>query len=283
MLSLARHFRTFSFLALLLLIFMVPAMSFDRTEKYLFLFAHPDDDAFICGTMKMLIDAGAEVHGVWLTSGDYFGKGELREGELARATETLGLKKSRVHLLRLPDLGLVPALDRAATTVAELFTRIRPDNVFVTAFEGGHPDHDSANFLAYEASRTAGVNPRIFEFPLYNGSGAFRTWRWRINAFPPGGPPTLHDPLNEAAVDVKYKIMDTYSSQWMYMIPAKLASPRGTLMEKGEPYRRCPADRDHTVQPHSGPLNYERWFNFFIRITFDDFRNAVLKTRRNPQ
>lgn len=248
------------------------------TDRFLFLFAHPDDDTFICGTMKMLLEAGAEVHAAWLTSGDYFGQGELREAELARAMEILGLDELCIHLLRLPDLGLIYNMDEGIALVADLLGTLKPDSVFVTAFEGGHPDHDAVNYLCYEGCTRAGVQPRLFEFPLYNGTGPVRHWRWRINDFGPGGPETLYSPLNEGAIDCKYRMMKTYSSQWMYMVPARLASSRSRLRTLGEPYRSCPADRDHAVPPHPGTLNYERWFNFFIKIRFADFAAEVEKS-----
>jgi LmbE family N-acetylglucosaminyl deacetylase len=256
-------------------------MILDEKSKYLFLFAHPDDDAFIGGTVKMLLDKGAEAHCAWLTSGDYFRKGQRREVELAKTTALLGLADFQVHLLRLPDLGLVANMDRAAVMVTELVARLKPDTVFVTAFEGGHPDHDSTNFLAYEGLKRAALSATLFEFPLYNGCGPAHHWRWRVNSFPPGGPPTLHNPLTGAAVDCKYRIMRTYSSQWMFMIPAGLACPRSRLIKQGEPYRVCPPLRDHTLPPHPGRLNYERWFNWFMKLSFDDFRKAVLRTRRS--
>jgi LmbE family N-acetylglucosaminyl deacetylase len=255
-------------------------MNLDAQKKYFLLFAHPDDDAFIAGTMKSLIRAGAEVHGVWLTSGDYFGKGELREKELAHATSLLSLPSSQVHLLRFPDLGLMRMLDEAADRVAALIDKLKPDTIFSTAYEGGHPDHDSANFLAYEGCFRAGRHADLFEFPLYNATGKASHWWWRINSFPPGGPEVLYNRLSEEAVATRQRITWAYSSQWLYMVPARMASSRARLTRIGEPYRQCPRGRDHTVRPHAGTLNYERWFCSFMRIRFNDFRTAVMKVRR---
>lgn len=252
-------------------------------KNYLFLFAHPDDEVFIAGTMKQLLVRGAELHGVWVTSGDYFGKGAQREAELSRAADILGLPGRWRHLLRLPDLGLLRELDRAADKTARLLRETAPDVVFANAFEGGHPDHDAVNFLAYEASFRAGIRPQIFEFPLYNGSGQAYHWWWRINSFPPGNTPTLHNRLTDEAIDCKYRMMREYSSQWMYMIPARLASSYSKLKMLGEPYRLCPKNRDHTQAPHTGMLNYERPFNSFMKIRFRDFQEAVANVRRAGQ
>lgn len=246
----------------------------------LFLFAHPDDDVFIAGTMRLMIENGDDVYAAWATSGGLLGGQHHREQELAAAMKILELPESRINLLRFPDLGLLANLDTASDRVADLLKEISPDTLFVTAFEGGHPDHDSLNFIAYEARRRSGHRPELFEFPLYNGSGPFVHWRWRINSFPPGGAEPRFTVLNDDAITRKHKMMKAYRSQWLYMGPGRLASSESRLKNRGEPYRLCPPDRDHTIPPHPGKLNYERWFNAFMRIKFQDFRDAVLRTRQ---
>jgi N-acetylglucosamine malate deacetylase 1 len=249
--------------------------------KHVFLFAHPDDEVFIGGTMKMLLDNGADIHGIWLTSGDFFGGGANREKEHSNAMRVLGLDSGRYHLMRFPDLGLVAELNEAADALAGLLKEIEPDVIFVNAFEGGHPDHDCVNFLAYESSLRAGISPELFEFPLYNGAGSFFTWWWKINSFPSEHPPSLFNPLNKTAVQRKHGMIRSYPTQWLYMGPARLASPQWKLLAVGERYRPCPADRDHAKRPHRGGLGYERWFNFFMKIKFKDYQAAVKNARLN--
>jgi LmbE family N-acetylglucosaminyl deacetylase len=249
-------------------------------KKFLFIFAHPDYDTFICGTMKAAMDAGADITAAWATSGDYFGKGRERENELHHAMDLLGLPEPSRVLLRLPDLGLVRLLPEAALRTTELMSSVRPDVVFANAFEGGHPDHDCVNFLAYEAASRAGIQPLIYEFPLYNGAGHFYHWRWRINGFPNAEAPVEAVPLRDDIIRIKHKMMmAAYSSQWMYMYPARAASGVKKLRTQGEPFRVCAPERDHTRKPHTGSLNYERWFNSFMKIRFGDFRRAVEITR----
>jgi N-acetylglucosamine malate deacetylase 2 len=255
-------------------------MNLSPHGKYLFLFAHPDDEVIIAGTMKLLLAAGAEIHGVWATSGDRFTKREIRESELRRSMDILGLDEPHTHLLRYPDLGTVANMEEAAEIVTGLLLEVRPDIIFVNAYEGGHPDHDSVNFLAYEASARLGITSDLFEFPLYNGTGTFLHWKWRINHFPPGGPAVLHNPLSDEAIRCKYGMMKAHATQKLYMVPARLACSRKRMLQEGEPYRPCPMDRDHSVPPHPGQLNYERWFNSFMKIKFSDFRAAVLAARR---
>jgi LmbE family N-acetylglucosaminyl deacetylase len=191
----------------------------------------------------------------------------------------LGLPSSQVHLLNLPDIEVVRDLDRTADLVSSVMDRIRPTTIFATAFEGGHPDHDAVNFLAYEGMRRAGLKAELLEFPLYNFTGPMHHGKWRINSFPPTDSPCLYTPLTDRAIDVKYRLMRTYTSQWMYMIPARLACSRSRMTDPGEPYRRYPAVRDHTVRPHEGKLLYEHWFSSWLKTRFEDFSVAVSRSR----
>jgi LmbE family N-acetylglucosaminyl deacetylase len=254
-------------------------MNLDPRKKYLFAFAHPDDDVGIAGTMRLLVRRVAEVHCVWATSGDFFGQGETREAETYEAADVLAMPKSNVHLLKFPDLSLVSKLNEAADAMAELLRVIRPDVILADAYEGGHPDHDSVNFMVVEGSIRAGLTPELFEFPLYNGSGSPLQLGWRLNSFPPGGPTVLHTVLDEDAIQCKYRMMRAHSSQWMFMVPARMACSRSRLCTIGEPYRPFSKDRDYTLPPHGGRLGYERWFNFFMGIRFNDFRKAVISAR----
>jgi LmbE family N-acetylglucosaminyl deacetylase len=254
----------------------------ESSDKYLFLFAHPDDDVFVAGTMKLLLDRGAEIHCVWATSGDYFGLEKKREKQLAAAMDIVGVPPENLHLMRFPDLGLIAGMNDVADALASLLSDVRPDVIFANAFEGGHPDHDSVNFLACEGSARAAISPRLYEFPLYNGAGPFYYWWWKINSFPDSGLPALNAPLTDEAILCKHRAMKVYAAtEWLYMVPARLASPGTTLKTQGEVFRACPSDRDHTIRPHPGRLGYERWFNFFMKTGFEDFKQAVLQARQH--
>ena len=201
-------------------------------RNFIFVFAHPDDDVFISGLMKRLISSGIETLGVWLTSGGYLGGQEPKRMSCEKPTSVLGLPQDHCEMLRFPDLGLIDSMDGASSKLSEIFRNYKPQNIFVTAFEGGHPDHDAANFIVYEARFRSQLDCQLFEFPLYNGSGPFLTWRWRINSFPPGGPETCFPAAYiTSEIDCKRKMMKIYSSQWMYMIPAQLARSRDSVDE----------------------------------------------------
>ncbi len=203
----------------------------------------------------MLLDRGKEVHGVWVTSGEARKPAALREAELKAAMAIVGMES--IQLLRLPNRGLLPMLAQAIDLVAQIVNEKTPDCVVTTAYEGGHIDHDAVNFIAVEALERSGSPARLFEFPLYNRNGPFYHWWWKINRFPAEYKDIRYVRLTEEAVRCKHAAMRAYASQQQDMIPFRLVLTKERLLSQGEPYRPCPNDRDFTVPPHEGRLNYE--------------------------
>lgn len=222
--------------------------------------------------MAMAIKSGIEVHGLWMTSGDYFGGGEKRKVEHSKAMGILGLSESYTEICDFPDLGLIYNLTGCIEKIAEVIGNIKPNRVFTTAYEGGHPDHDSANFACFMALKSMKADIPMFEFPLYNGSGQTKHLKWRINSFPLANSSVIYQPLDNESIKIKYSMIKAYSSQWMYMIPLRLACGKKKMKNKGEPYCEVPRDRDYLKPPHPKPLNYERSFNSFMRVNFDLFK-----------
>ncbi len=252
----------------------------ETAKRYLFIFAHPDDEVFIAGTMKQLITMGHEVYGVWVTSGEARGGRELRERELGAAIRIIGLKLERTRLLRLPNRGLLPILGKAVDAVSDLFEQVVPDRVLVTAYEGGHIDHDVVNFIAHEAAKRTNLAADLLEFPLYNRNGPAYLMGWKINRFPGKSETVYYNPLTDEAIDVKHQVMRIYASQWKDMAPFRLAMPRFRLKRYGEPYRPLSLGRDYTLPPHRGRLNYEGWLFPSGDIRFRHFKECIMLYRR---
>ena len=123
----------------------------------LFLFAHHDDEFFIAVTMRRLAAARLPVTAVWLTRGGLHG--ERREAESRRAMELIGVKPSDQYFLRLADGHAIDHLDEIVERLTRLFEEIKPASVFVPAFEGGHPDHDTAQLAAAVALKRSRIEP----------------------------------------------------------------------------------------------------------------------------
>ncbi len=243
--------------------------------RHLFFFAHPDDDCFTVGLLSRLLQAGADVHAVWVTSGDARGGGALREAELTKAMDALGLHASRRIFLRFPNRGLLPLLSDLRASFIDLFQRLQPDCCYVTAWEGGHEDHDLINKVLCSALRVGSFDKsgvRAYEFPLYNITGSRLLLRWRINGFPPGGVRTCCLPLTSTEISLKRRMMRTYRSQWQDMLPFMLAMPGVRLRRKGEQYRSLQWNDTVCERPHAGLLNYERGPN---KMSFAKLADAL--------
>jgi LmbE family N-acetylglucosaminyl deacetylase len=115
--------------------------------------AHPDDESMGNGTLiARHVGAGCEVHLVCATRGGAGWTGrpagrdpselpEIREGELARAAEVLGL--AGVELWDYPDGG-VSREDQAEIVrrIQEAVERLQPDAVVGWGPDGGYGHHD---------------------------------------------------------------------------------------------------------------------------------------------
>lgn len=249
-----------------------------ESSPALFLFAHPDDDVFACGLMSRLVQSGADVHAAWATSGEAGGSASVREEELRRAMDMVGLPEENRHLLRFPNRGMLPVLRALSATVGELLDSIRPRNVFVTAYEGGHIDHDALHLAACYALRRRSAQTECWEFPLYNAAGPLLLLRNRVNAFPDGrkGGGTVHVPLTRQEALLKHMCMlDIYRSQRGDMLPFRILMGAGRYIRRGEPYRRCDVRRDYSVPPHEGRLGYEGGATAPRRADFSEFKAAA--------
>jgi bacillithiol biosynthesis deacetylase BshB2 len=141
-------------------------------RKLLAIFAHPDDESFICGgTLAKYAQDGVEITLVSATKGEmgrrmgnppYVNRETMpaiREQELRKACEALGIH--RLIFLDIRD-KMVEFADpeRLITTLADIIEEVNPDAI-LTFHErlGGHPDHcaiGKAATAAYHRSRSKG-------------------------------------------------------------------------------------------------------------------------------
>ena len=135
-----------------------------ESATLLAVFAHPDDESYLCGgTLAHYAAAGLRVSLVCATLGEAGDIADpaiaaretlptVREGELRAAAELLGL--ADVQLLGYQDgtLAAVP-FPEGAERVAQCLQTIRPDVVVSFGPEGvyGHPDHVAVHRWTKEA------------------------------------------------------------------------------------------------------------------------------------
>ena len=138
----------------------------------LFIYAHPDDESFVCGTPLKLAAAGHTVGLLTLTRGDaglWLGKelgswskpdlGAERATEWAAAVGCIGFQWSR--LLRYPDGGLKDAPAEVITAdIVAAIREVKPEIVCTFGPEGAgseHDDHRSASYFTARAFARAAI------------------------------------------------------------------------------------------------------------------------------
>lgn len=126
--------------------------------RWLFCFTHPDDEIAMAGWLRILSEAGVEVHVVWTHSTP------RRESESRRAMELIGIPAERLTFLGATDQHVVDEIPDLLPRFAEIGQRLTPDRVVCGAFEQGHIDHDATNFLVNKSMDRY----LILEFPLYH-------------------------------------------------------------------------------------------------------------------
>jgi LmbE family N-acetylglucosaminyl deacetylase len=129
------------------------------------IWAHPDDEAYLCGgIMAMARAAGSRVVCATATRGELgvtdptrwppAQLSAIREAELAACLRILGVTEHR--WLGYPDGGCADVeLDAAADQIARIIHEITPDTILTFAPDGqtGHPDHIAVHHWTVEAVR----------------------------------------------------------------------------------------------------------------------------------
>jgi N-acetylglucosamine malate deacetylase 2 len=224
--------------------------------KTLVLVAHPDDELVICGalmqqmenaTVVFATDGAPRPENFWRQYGSRDAYSQLRREE---AKHALSLARAEPVFLAdhveggIADQELFRNLPDAITALDEIIARSKPDSVLAPTYEGGHPDHDAACFIASLVGRRSGIP--VWESPIYyrraDGSGV-------VQAFPELSGGEIDVRYEGPALETKIQMFHTYVSQ-------------GPILEAFHPEResfRPIADYDFTRPPLPWKLNYEHW------------------------
>ncbi|CAN5418228.1 hypothetical protein BH11ARM1_BH11ARM1_08390 [soil metagenome] len=135
-------------------------MSLFRTEPdqtWLFCMTHPDDEISICAFMRMVARNGGKIFVSWTHSNP------VREQEARSAMKLIGIPEQNLIFFNAPDGKVCENLDALVPRFESMMVKVQPDFVVCGAFEQGHIDHDSTNFIVNQTF--AGT---VLEVPLYN-------------------------------------------------------------------------------------------------------------------
>ena len=211
-------------------------------RRALFVMAHPDDEFGIYGRMLQLRDQGAELWCVWTIGGN-----PVRDAEAAHAMAAVGVREDRLVFLEVGGLGNAASVERAIKALSD-FLEARPcEEIYVTAFEGGHFQHDLTQFATVQAVDRSGAASHVYEFPLYNLAGA------RVNLFrlTPGKAPVCGLALDRARVEFIRGLTRHYPSQRLVTEGFLRIMP---YSRQSQPRWRAVPARDYTSPPHRGLL-----------------------------
>jgi N-acetylglucosamine malate deacetylase 2 len=220
------------------------------------LVAHPDDEVIGFGALMQQMRRPVVV---FATDGaprdDYFWKqygsreayAEVRRHEARAALAIVGAEpvflSDRVSG-GIADQELFRRLAPAAEAFAQVVEEIRPDALLTLSYEGGHPDHDSACFMATIAGQRTGIP--VWEAPLYHrdpdGSGAVQKFHVRSGE-------EMDLRVEGEAMQKKMEMFNTYKSQNLVL---------GGFHPEIETFRPMHS-YDFTQRPMPWKLNYELW------------------------
>lgn len=234
--------------------------------RWVVLGAHPDDETIGAGALMarcppqavLLLTAGAPRDLAWAPAAGRAGLdrdayARARRAELESALDLAGVPAERVHFLDGVDQEVARELPRLARDLADRLAALAPDLVVTHPYEGGHPDHDAAAFLARAAAallaRRGARAPELAEMACYHAEDG----RLAAGSFLPaprsaGSPIVLA--LSAAERERKRRMIARFATQEETLRPFLPA-----VAESFRPAPPCRFDRP----PHPGPLLYELW------------------------
>ncbi len=225
--------------------------------RTLVIVAHPDDEAVTCAALMQRMrepnvlfctDGAPHDPYFWSKFGSRMDYADLRRKEAHTALGHLGVRN--VEFLRplrgkvITDQCLFQSLPEAIDGVELVVDRVRPDALLTLAYEGGHPDHDSCNFIAAVVSRERALP--AWEMPVYT---LFHKDEREFQTFMPAPQPSivLHPSADEIAR--KRQALEAYQSQGHFLVNFD------SVAETFRPLQKY----DYSQPPHEGVLNYEAW------------------------
>lgn len=228
----------------------------------LFLFAHQDDEFGVFHRIEECVRNGLRVHCAYFTDGaTATASADQRNAESLAVLRQLGVRAEDVAFagqeIGIPDAGLPERLPAAHAWLGNWLAQFaRIDSLHVTAWEGGHHDHDALHALAVKVAQDLGLLERLRQFALYNGYGCIHPFFNALTVLEANGPAqSQRIPLRAR---LRYlRLCASYPSQkstWIGLLP--FVALRYLVRGRQDLQPVSPARIGE--QPHPGSLYYER-------------------------
>ena len=240
----------------------------------LFVLAHPDDEFFCLPLLDVERRGGRTVHVVYLTDGG--AQAAVREQESLAVLIAHGVDPRHVRFLGREngwgDGALHRHLPAARSALEGCLGAVGPcARVYVTAYEGGHHDHDCSFGLVAALHRDGALpGATCLQFPLYTGRGLSGALFRCMAPSPENGAP-LEFPLGRREALRCWRTSTAYPSQWRTWIALGPAATWGYLVRRSLLLQAVDPDRI-TQPPHPGVPYYERRFDVPLRTVLDALR-----------
>jgi LmbE family N-acetylglucosaminyl deacetylase len=227
----------------------------DSSLRILVLAAHPDDETigasvllsrFPQSSVAFLTDGAPRDTRLW--SAGVHGSREdyaaTRWQEAIRALDYAGIPSRRVVWLGGVDQEAVFEMGPLAEQFAKVIREMRPEIVITHAYEGGHPDHDSAAVVATIAMCSLENPPVLFEMTSYHARDGRCVTGEFLNSDPTA---ELSFELLSEDGERKRQMMNAHASQRLVLENFPIDRER---------LRPAP-EYNFNEAPHSGKLWYE--------------------------
>ena len=257
----------------------MPTEATAEAAAALFLFAHQDDEFGVFARIAECRRRGLRVACAYLTDGQTAAAtAERRNRESLAVLARLGVAREDVRFagqeLGIGDARLPLHLGTAAQWIdAWIAGFARVDSLHVTAWEGGHHDHDALHALAVGAASRHGLLARTWQYSLYQAAGLPGPLFRVLAPLPQNGPVSARkipwgERLNYLRLCLSYPSQRT---TWLGLFPFVLLHYllRGVqTLQPVDPQRL-------RERPHAGALYYEKR-EFF---TWDTMNEALRSWR----
>ena len=226
--------------------------------RTLVLVAHPDDESAGCGVLLQRMrnpvvvfatDGAPRDDYFWRRYGSRQAYADTRRGEAQAALAILGIRE--FEFLAHPktdepfiDQELYLSIPHALAALEGALARHGPEALLTLAYEGGHPDHDTCNFLAAQAASRHRLP--VFEMPLYHRSADGVSVHQEF-LLPDNSEFAIEPTFEE--LECKHRMLAAYPSQRLTL---------DFFTSNLERFRPLAA-YDYSRPPHPGTLNYEAW------------------------